>query len=67
MRGMVLYVLAAGSLSACKWIEFDDLQNQTWVTSTQKPDVTSIDYGVAMRAVSETGSPSKNSRAWNAK
>ena len=32
---MMLTLLAAASLAACKWTEFDDLQNQTWVTSVQ--------------------------------
>jgi len=45
MRTAVLLTL----LAACKWTEFDDLQNQTWVTSTQKPDVKSIDYGVVIQ------------------
>jgi hypothetical protein len=49
MRTMMLTLLAAASLAACKWTEFDDLQNQTWVTSVQKPDVKSTDYGVAIQ------------------
>jgi hypothetical protein len=48
MRTTILCLIAA-SLAACKWTEFDDLQKQTWVTSTQKPDVKSIDYGVAIQ------------------
>jgi len=49
MRTTILCLLAAASLAACKWTEFDDLQNQTWVTSTEKPDVKSTDYGVAIQ------------------
>jgi len=49
MRTTILCLFAAASLAACKWTEFDDLQNQTWVTSTQKPDVKSIDYGVVIQ------------------
>jgi hypothetical protein len=49
MRTTTLCLFAAASLAACKWTEFDDLQNQTWVTSTQKPDVSSIDYGVVIQ------------------
>jgi hypothetical protein len=41
--------LAASSLGACKWTEFDDLENQTWVDSTSKPDVKSTDYGIAVQ------------------
>lgn len=40
---------AAAALGACKWTEFDDLQNQTWVGSTEKPNVRSSDYGVAIQ------------------
>jgi hypothetical protein len=42
-------VLAASSLGACKWTEFDDLESQTWVDSTGKPDVKSSDYGIAVQ------------------
>jgi hypothetical protein len=44
---MLLLAAAAAALGACKWTEFDDLQNQTWVSSTDKPGVKSSDYGVA--------------------
>lgn len=49
MRSTTWLLLAAASLSACKWTEFDDLQDQTWVRSTKKPDVKSTDYGVAIQ------------------
>jgi hypothetical protein len=49
MRTTMLLWLAAASLPACKWTEFDDLEDQTWVGSTKKPDVTSVDYGVAIQ------------------
>ena len=50
MRTTMLF-LAAGTaaLGACKWTEFDDLQNQTWVGSTEKPNIRSSDYGVAIQ------------------
>lgn len=51
MRTTMLFLAAsaAATLGACKWTEFDDLQNQTWVVSTEKPDVRSSDYGVAIQ------------------
>jgi len=49
MRTTMLLVLAASSLGACKWTEFDDLENQTWVGSTEKPNVKSTGYGVAIQ------------------
>lgn len=50
MRTTMLFLAAgAAALGACKWTEFDDLQNQTWVNSTQKPDIKSSDYGVAIQ------------------
>jgi hypothetical protein len=57
MRTTMLLVLAAAALGACKWTEFDDLADQTWVASTEKPGVKSSDYGVAIQrgARSTTG------------
>jgi len=49
MRTTIWFLLAASSLSACKWTEFDELENETWVTSTQKPNVNSSDWGVAIQ------------------
>jgi hypothetical protein len=53
MRTMMLstmwLALAASTLGACKWTEFDDIQNSTWVDSTQKPNVKSTDYGIAVQ------------------
>jgi len=43
-----MLLAAAASLAACKWTEFDDLSGQTWVESTEKPDVKSSDFGVAI-------------------
>ncbi len=45
MRTLVLITLVAG----CSWTTFDDLEKQTWVNSTQKPDGNSNDYGVAIQ------------------
>ncbi len=50
MRTTMLFLAAgAAALGACKWTEFDDLQDQTWVGSTEKPNVKSSDYGVAIQ------------------
>jgi hypothetical protein len=50
MRTTMLFLAAgAAALGACKWTEFDDLQNETWVSSTEKPSVKSSDYGVAIQ------------------
>ncbi|MBA3462259.1 MAG: hypothetical protein H0T46_20020 [Deltaproteobacteria bacterium] len=42
-----LLALAAGT-TGCKWSEFDDLEGDTWVTSTDKPNGDSTDYGLAI-------------------
>jgi hypothetical protein len=49
MRTTLWLSLAASSLLACKWTEFDDLANETWVSSTKKPNVSSTSYGVAIQ------------------
>ncbi len=45
--------LAAGA-TGCKWTDFDDLEGQTWVRSTQDPEIGANDYAVAIAGV-ETG------------
>jgi hypothetical protein len=45
----VLCASAWSGASACKWTEFDDLQDETWVGSTEKPNVKSSDYGIAIQ------------------
>jgi hypothetical protein len=50
MRTTMLFLAAgAAALGACKWTEFDDLENQTWVGSTEKPDIKSSDYDVVIQ------------------
>jgi hypothetical protein len=49
MRTTIWLSLAASSLLACKWTEFDDLANETWVSSTKKPNVSSTSYGIAIQ------------------
>lgn len=57
MRTTMMLVLAASTtLGACKWTEFDDLETDTWVDSTTKPDVKSDDYGVAIARGNRAGS-----------
>jgi hypothetical protein len=53
MRNALLAALAATSLlGACKWTDFDDLEDTTWVRSTQDPEIGSSDYPVAIAGVS---------------
>jgi hypothetical protein len=45
----ILFVgLVSTSASGCKWTDFDDLESETWVTSTEKPNKESTDFGVAL-------------------
>jgi hypothetical protein len=37
------------SIGACKWTEFDDLEQDTWISVTTKPNGDSTDYGVAIQ------------------
>jgi hypothetical protein len=46
---MMTLLIAASSLGACKWTEFDDLSDSAWVVATERPDVGSSDYGVAIQ------------------
>ena len=45
---VVIVAVPALALGACKWTEFDDLSDSTWVVASGKPDVKSSDYGVAI-------------------
>src|ERR1044071_4889747 len=50
MRTTMLFLAAgASALGACKWTEFDDLENATWGTAAEKPNVRSADYGVSIQ------------------
>ncbi|NVB82117.1 MAG: hypothetical protein HOV81_27295 [Kofleriaceae bacterium] len=56
MRTSLYAALAlAGLTGGCKWTDFDDLADQTWVRSTEKPSIGSTDYATAIVGVS-TGS-----------
>jgi hypothetical protein len=78
MLSPMLLALAASTLGACKWTEFDDLQGTTGVDSTQKPNVKSTDYGIAVQrgarsgdggrlAVIGTGEPTYSELVYSAK
>jgi hypothetical protein len=45
---MFTALLLGGALTACKWTDFDDLADQTWVRSTEKQSVSSNDYALAI-------------------
>jgi hypothetical protein len=55
MVSTMVLAAAAASLGACKWTEFDDLENTTWVDSTTKPNVKSSDYGIAVQRGARSG------------
>ena len=55
MLPTVWLALAASTLGACKWTEFDDIQDSTWVDSTKKPNVKSTDYGIAVQRGARSG------------
>jgi hypothetical protein len=40
---------------ACSWTTFDDLESETWVTSTEKPDNDSSNWGVAIQRAQSSG------------
>lgn len=46
MRKLAFVSLAL--FGACKWTDFDDLETDAWVHSTEKPDSNSADWGIAM-------------------
>jgi hypothetical protein len=48
MRKSLLLLLALG---ACKWGEFDDLADTTWVHATDKPNIGSTNYAMAIVGV----------------
>jgi hypothetical protein len=42
------FILLAVALTACKWTDFDDLSDQTWVRAQDKPSIGSTDYAVSI-------------------
>lgn len=55
MRTLALFLFTTTALGACKWTEFDDLEAETWVTSTEKPNKISTDWGVAIQRGAQAG------------
>lgn len=55
MRTRLLFLLGI-SLVGCKWTDFDDLEDDTWVRSTEDPDLGATDYAVAIAGVSTSSS-----------
>jgi len=56
MRAAFAIWMIAAALPACSWSQFDDLRRQTWAGSTEKPNVKSSDYGVALQRGARAGS-----------
>lgn len=48
-------VAALPGAGACKWTDFDDLKEDTWVTSTGKPENPAENWGVALARVQRDG------------
>lgn len=53
--GFTLATLLVGA-TGCKWTDFDDLSDATWVKSTEKPTDNASDYGIAVARGLRTGS-----------
>lgn len=49
---MKRFILIAVALVGCKWTDFDDLSDQTWVRSQDKPSIGSTDYAVSITGAS---------------
>jgi len=53
MRTPLLFLGLVGlGVSGCKWTDFDDLEDSTWVRSTDDPDLGATEYGIAIAGVS---------------
>lgn len=45
----ILFVGLLGlGTTGCKWTDFDDLESETWVSTTTKPNKDSTDFGIAL-------------------
>jgi hypothetical protein len=49
---LLISLLLAATAGACNWSDFDDLEDTTWVRSTDSPDIGAGDYAVAIGGVS---------------
>jgi hypothetical protein len=56
LTALIFAPLAGGG---CNWTEFDDLETETWVTSTGAPENASTSWGVAIARVSRSGQPAR--------
>ena len=53
---MVTRVLViAVALAGCKWTDFDDLSDEVWAKSTDRPNGDSNDYGIAVQRGARSG------------
>jgi hypothetical protein len=52
MRAPFLFLSLGLGLLGCKWTEFDDLEDDTWVRSTDDPDLGATEYAIAIAGVS---------------
>ncbi len=52
---MKRFIFFAAALTACKWTDFDDLSDQTWAHSQDKPSIGSTDFAVSIVGASTTG------------
>lgn len=48
-------LVGLATTTACKWTEFDELAEQTWVHSTERPNSISKNWGVAIQRASASG------------
>ncbi|MBA3393890.1 MAG: hypothetical protein H0T89_14675 [Deltaproteobacteria bacterium] len=59
MTSLGIMGLAALASGGCKWSEFDDLESEAWVESTQKPDNDSSNWAVAIQRGQRGGTGGK--------
>jgi len=57
MHGQILFAALAASsaLAGCKWTDFDDLADTTWVRSSDEPNVGSRNFAIAIAGVTTAG------------
>ena len=48
-------LLLATLVGACKWTDFDDISDEAWVVSTEKPDNDSASWALAIQRVQRAG------------
>lgn len=63
MRTTMMFLLAVSTLGACNWATFDDLADETWASSTGKPDKEkAADWGVAIQRGAISGESGASGR-----